>query len=292
MGTPLSPLSSLCLGVVRGWINVAKRGRGGQIDDEGTAWTRLPANQLRDQLEREFQVEVSTRSIQRALKELTDANQIRRQQRWKHRYRRDYWYAVPEYEEQLDAHRPRSIASNYGWSKTNPRSSAPKAPALRQTQPDPGPLPYQRSTLPKKRESVDLSIEATERVSVEPTMPIRSTRSRTTDHNEATEVTGQVLPTQFKNTQVLRRNSQNQNPKRRDPLMIAVATCNARGRTESKGFGGINPPSGYESEGQSQTQRRSRSAGTDSLGRPLTEIWVGGTTVMVVDDPKTIPIGA
>ena len=90
MGTPLSPLSSLCLGVVRGWINVAKRGRGGQIDDEGTAWTRLPANQLRDQLEREFQVEVSTRSIQRALKELTDANQIRRQQRWKHRYRRDY----------------------------------------------------------------------------------------------------------------------------------------------------------------------------------------------------------
>ena len=78
MGIRLTPLASLCLGVVRGWINVARKGRGGQIDDEGTAWTRLPADQLRDQLEREFLVEVSTRSIQRALKELEEAKQIRR----------------------------------------------------------------------------------------------------------------------------------------------------------------------------------------------------------------------
>ena len=73
MGIRLTPLASLCLGVVRGWINVARKGRGGQIDESGTAWTRLPADQLRDQLEREFLVEVSTRSIQRALKELEEA---------------------------------------------------------------------------------------------------------------------------------------------------------------------------------------------------------------------------
>ena len=120
MGNPLSPLASLCLGVVRGWINVARKGRGGQVDDQGTAWTRLPAEQLRDQLEREFQVEVSTRSIQRALKELEEANQVRREQRWKHRYRRDYWYALPPYEEQLEAHRPRTIAGNYKTTRTKP----------------------------------------------------------------------------------------------------------------------------------------------------------------------------
>jgi len=53
----VTPLASLCLGVVRGWIKVASKGKGGQIDKKGTAWTRLPADQLRDQLEREFRDE-------------------------------------------------------------------------------------------------------------------------------------------------------------------------------------------------------------------------------------------
>ena len=35
----VTPLASLCLGVVRGWINVASKGKGGQIDKKGTAWT-------------------------------------------------------------------------------------------------------------------------------------------------------------------------------------------------------------------------------------------------------------
>ena len=121
MGIRLTPLASLCLGVVRGWINVARKGRGGQIDESGTAWTRLPADQLRDQLEREFLVEVSTRSIQRALKELEEAQQIRREQRWKHRYKRDYWYALPEQEEALEEHRPRTIASRFRSQRQNQR---------------------------------------------------------------------------------------------------------------------------------------------------------------------------
>lgn len=123
MGISLTPLASLCLGVVKGWINVARRGKGGQIDKEtGTAWTRLPAEQLRDQLAREFLVEVSTRSVQRALKELEETNQIRREQRWKHRYKRDYWYAVTEHQEALEAHRPRTIASNYQSQRSRQRS--------------------------------------------------------------------------------------------------------------------------------------------------------------------------
>ena len=120
MGISLTPLASLCLGVVRGWINVARKGRGGQIDDHGTAWTRLPADQLRDQLSREFLVEVSTRSVQRALKELEEQNQIRREQRWKHRYKRDYWYAVPEQEEQLLARTPKAIAGKFKSERSRP----------------------------------------------------------------------------------------------------------------------------------------------------------------------------
>ena len=72
------PLASLCLGVVRGWINVASKGKGGQIDKKGTAWTRLPADQLKDQLAREFRVEVSTRTVHRALQELSDAKPIKK----------------------------------------------------------------------------------------------------------------------------------------------------------------------------------------------------------------------
>ena len=120
MGNPITPLASLCLGVVRGWINVARKGRGGQIDEQGTPWTRLPADQLRDQLAREFLVEVSTRSVQRALKELEDNNQIRREQKWKHRYRRDYWYAIPAREEALEALRPRTISGNYQSQRSRP----------------------------------------------------------------------------------------------------------------------------------------------------------------------------
>ena len=113
MGNQITPLASLCLGVVRGWIRVAMKGKGGQIDSEGTAWSRLPADQLRDQLSREFMVETSTRSIHRALKELTDSNLLRREQRWKQRYKRDYWYAIPEHEEELLSYSPKTVHNKF-----------------------------------------------------------------------------------------------------------------------------------------------------------------------------------
>ena len=112
-GKPLSALASLCLGVVRGWINVARSGKGGHREDDGTPWTRLPAKELRKQLEDEYNVSVHTRTIQRALKELATTGHLRRQQRWKHRYNRDYWYSVPRAEEQLRMHLPRTVAARY-----------------------------------------------------------------------------------------------------------------------------------------------------------------------------------
>ena len=129
MGIQITPLASLCLGVVRGWINVAKKGKGGQIDQEGTAWSRLPADQLRDQLEREFLVETSTRSIHRALKELSDANLLRREQRWKQRYRRDYWYAIPEHEEELLQYSPRTVQDRYRSQQKGSKEHHESTPA-------------------------------------------------------------------------------------------------------------------------------------------------------------------
>jgi hypothetical protein len=223
MGIRLTPLASLCLGVVRGWINVARKGRGGQIDESGTAWTRLPADQLRDQLEREFLVEVSTRSIQRALKELEEANQIRREQRWKHRYKRDYWYALPEDQEALEQHRPRVVASRFRSER----------------------------------------------------LPQRSTY-------EPTRAAGQVLTTPTTNTQVLRPQTKNQQPERKNPIRVAVEACMRKGRTRPQGFGpsrNWDPETGTPSSGVI----REREVGTDHQGRPLKEVWVGGTMHLVVD---------
>ena len=137
MGISLTPLASLCLGVIRGWIRVARRRRGGMIDDQGTPWTRLPAEQLRDQLAEEFQVEVSTRSVQMALKELEEANQVRREQHWKHRYKRDYWYALPDHHEDLERHSPRTIAGNYQSQRTRPTRQTEATPSTAQVLPTP-----------------------------------------------------------------------------------------------------------------------------------------------------------
>ena len=137
MGIQITPLASLCLGVVRGWIRVAEKGKGGQRDEQGTAWTRLPADQLRDQLEREFMVETSTRSIHRALKELTEANLLRRQQRWKHRYRRDYWYSIPSYEEELQSYLPRSIDAKHKAERNRSKEQNEVTPVSGQVLPTP-----------------------------------------------------------------------------------------------------------------------------------------------------------
>ena len=133
MNQPINPLASLCLGVVRGWIRVAQRGRGGQIDQDGAAWTRLPAIELRCQLAREFRVEVSTRSVQRALKRLAEANLLRREQRLKHRYWRDYWYALPVGGEEAEAVSPRTISGVYRPSRRAEPVSVQAAPTASQS---------------------------------------------------------------------------------------------------------------------------------------------------------------
>ncbi|GCE65863.1 hypothetical protein OMCYN_01809 [cyanobiont of Ornithocercus magnificus] len=87
-----NPLSSLCLGIIRNWVTVVRKGKGGRIDEQGRPWTRLPAWQINEQLAREFQLEVSTRRIYRALDKLVAANLICRKQNPS--CKRDYWYTL------------------------------------------------------------------------------------------------------------------------------------------------------------------------------------------------------
>lgn len=91
----ISPLAGICCLVIQRWIEVVRKGRGGQIDADGVPWTRMPAEELRQQLEREHGIVKSVRSIRRALQELVLAGCLQRRQRYAHRWRREWWYAPP-----------------------------------------------------------------------------------------------------------------------------------------------------------------------------------------------------
>jgi len=260
MGISLTPLASLCLGVVRGWINVARRGKGGQIDESGTAWTRLPAEQLRDQLAREFMVEVSTRSVQRALKELEEENQIRREQRWKHRYKRDYWYAVTENEEALEAHRPRTIAGKYQ---------------------------SQRSGQSDRVETTPVSGQVLN-------TPISKTHFSKTSHQNGATRTHRRMPTPMESGTTGTRKDTHMSAVRKcqaygtKPPQQASIEPETNGTTGSKnqkrpspqGFGGINP---YQQDQNTENNSRNE-------GKLMREVWIGGICHQVADHPSTAPI--
>ena len=292
MGNLLSPLASLCLGAVKGWINVARRNRGGIIDDEGTAWTRLPADQLRDQLEDEYQVEVSTRSVQRALKELSDRNHLRREQRWKHRYNRDYWYALPTYEEELNRHRPRTISGNYQSVQKGRKIHSETTGAAVQVLSTPT-----TNTHFSKQPASKPNLRSSKRE-----MP-RSTTSETARTRKETHMRG-----------VLERCEEMANP--RPPLPqsggherpeLEPETSGTTGSASIKGSPRLeigSGPQGYESRGQStgrgpawhaggqvsptptgpmQSPNNGQPAGRDHQGRPMREVWVGGVPHLVID---------
>ena len=119
----LSPLASLCLGAVRGWLKVVSRGRGGELRN-GVPYTRLKASELQAQLASDYQVDVSTKTVQRALTQLVTSGHLSRRQLYKHRYNRTYWYAPGEREQQAEQHRPRSVAARFhGGSSSAPKQS-------------------------------------------------------------------------------------------------------------------------------------------------------------------------
>jgi len=114
----LSPVAALCLRVVRGWLGVVSRGKGGEIRN-GVPYTRLKATEVQQQLEAEQGVAVSSKTIQRALTELVQSRHLSRRALYKHRYNRTYWYAPGELEQQFQKHRP-SVASQQQKAAVKP----------------------------------------------------------------------------------------------------------------------------------------------------------------------------
>jgi hypothetical protein len=76
-------------------------------------YTRLKAAEVREQLEAEQGVAVSTKTVQRALTSLVEGGHLTRRQLYKHRYNRTYWYAPGESEQKAESHRPRSVAARF-----------------------------------------------------------------------------------------------------------------------------------------------------------------------------------
>ena len=120
----LSPVAALCLRVVRGWLGVVSRGKGGEIRN-GVPYTRLKATEVQQQLEAEQGVAVSSKTVQRALTELVESRHLSRCALYKHRYNRTYWYAPGELEQQLQKHRPSVVSQQQKATVKNVSTNDP-----------------------------------------------------------------------------------------------------------------------------------------------------------------------
>ena len=79
----------------------------------GVPYTRLKATEVQQQLQAEQGVEVSAKTVQRALTQLVDKGHLSRRALYAHRYQRTYWYAPGETEQELTPHRPSEIARKH-----------------------------------------------------------------------------------------------------------------------------------------------------------------------------------
>jgi hypothetical protein len=120
----LSPVAALCLRVVKGWIGVVSRGKGGELRN-GVPYTRLKASEVQQQLEAEQGVAVSSKTVQRALTELVVSGHLTRRQLYKHRYNRTYWYAPSGPEQQAEQHRPSVVARQHRAAPSTAASPPP-----------------------------------------------------------------------------------------------------------------------------------------------------------------------
>ena len=130
----LSPVAALCLRVVKGWLSVVRRGKGGELRN-GVPYTRLKASEVQQQLEVEQGVAVGYKTVQRALTELVVGGHLTRRQLYKHRYNRTYWYGPSEAELQTERHRPSVVAQQHRSTPAQPASSRPTQKGLTERSP-------------------------------------------------------------------------------------------------------------------------------------------------------------
>ncbi len=93
----MTPVESLCLQCIKHWIRIVQHNKGscGEIDRQGTAWTRCSATEVASWIGEHFEAEVSPRSCQNALRSLEESGRVNRQKRQVNRWTQAYSYSLP-----------------------------------------------------------------------------------------------------------------------------------------------------------------------------------------------------
>lgn len=114
------------------WISVAQAGKGGSRDDEGRGWSYLAASDLQERIFIRSRVDLSLKTIYRALKSLCDRGWFDREMKTKHLWKHVWHYALgkghPDQENRIGQNdqvsRDKADASK---TKNSPNSSSTKS---------------------------------------------------------------------------------------------------------------------------------------------------------------------
>ena len=306
--TLTKPLAGICFKIIKGWVNVARNGRGGQIDDQGTPWSRLPAWQIHEQVAREFYTQTSMRSVYRALKWLEEAKLIRREKLWRHERwpGQHYWYTLVEEPtdkepESGEVHRSSKAKARSELTPLANRGGQPvrtELPMLANhylntltnnsdLNDPPLNLPHQALTeLEELDEGVEPEeeLEGTNLQSVLSSIP--APRTRVQLDRERDKQKGQ---------RELEKQRAKQQALAKDARKAAVATQNINSQSWiAKELGSIrrrmwqNPAKGFKPTAPTASKKRflerpEKAVGRDKQGRTIKEVWVSGYRHLVVD---------
>ena len=121
------------------WISVAQAGKGGSRDDEGRGWSYLAASDLQERIFIRSRVDLSLKTIYRALKSLCDRGWFDREMKTKHLWKHVWHYALgkghPDQENRIGQNdqvsRDKASASKTRNSPTSSSTKSIKAQDIR-----------------------------------------------------------------------------------------------------------------------------------------------------------------
>ncbi|GCE65656.1 hypothetical protein OMCYN_01602 [cyanobiont of Ornithocercus magnificus] len=293
------PLAGICFNLIKSWVEVARRGKGGDIDANGTPWTRLPARELRDQVLSGFSTEVSTRTVYRALDYLVELKLVRREKRKQRRRwsNQDYWYTIPT-EEQTAA-----VSSGSETSKTQSGSQLThvantsaqvghiQAPLMANTlntlskesdliKPPPEGMPPPATDV----EEEGLALEPADLQAVLSSIPAPKTADQLQEERKKKErqreseqqrIKQQAQANEARKAAAAARNINNQN-------WIAAELGKIRQKMAQNQAKGFKPTAPITSR-KRVLELPERPVGRDRQGRTVKEVWVAGFKYLVVD---------
>lgn len=134
----LDPTEALALQCLRYWWSVVKRGKGGEIDDQGRTWTRVSGTEAARWIDENYHADLNPRRILRAFDRLVEKGFAVRERRWKERYNQAYSYAPVTNEPSTvtsDTAQPLSVdthdqSNKPEWAQAAVTSDRPKSTEL------------------------------------------------------------------------------------------------------------------------------------------------------------------